>query len=170
MHRPIGVTLLAAAAGLAGLWQVWRTLVFLGVVSFNFVGKDVSFPTIQWGPALWAVIMAAIWFWVATGFWNLRAYAWSFGNFIAIFTIVFGFFALIGGGTMESESVGWLLALGVFFYLNYPGVRDQFIKHELALMTPAQRAAAEQMQAAQQAMYQASVAPAPPSDPGTPSS
>ena len=170
MHRPIGVTLLAVAAGLAGLWQVWRTLVFLGVVSFNFVGKDVSFPTIQWGPALWAVVLAAIWFWVASGFWNLRAYAWSFGNFISIFTVVFGFFALIGGGTMESESVGWLLALGVFFYLNYPGVRDQFIKHELALMTPAQRAAAEQMRAAQQAMYQASVAPAAPSDPGAPSS
>jgi len=170
MHRPIGVTLLAVAAGLAGLWQVWRTLVFLGVVSFNFVGKDVSFPTVQWGPALWAVVLAAIWFWVATGFWNVRAYAWSFGNFISIFTIVFGFFALIGGGTMESESVGWLLALGVFFYLNYPGVRDQFIKHELALMTPAQRAAAEQMRAAQQAMYQASVAPAAPSDPGAPSS
>ena len=71
MHRPIGVTLLAAAAGLAGLWQIWRTLVFLGVVSFNFVGKDVSFSTVQWGPALWAVVLAAIWFWVAAGFWNV---------------------------------------------------------------------------------------------------
>ena len=34
---------------------------------------------------------------------------------------------------MEAESVGWLLAIGIFFYLNYPGVRDQFVQHELSL-------------------------------------
>ena len=182
MHRPIGVTLLAVAAGLAGIFEIWRALVFVGAVSFSFVGKTVSFSDPQWGPAFWAVLMALIWFWVAAGFWNLRAYAWSFGNFIAIFTVIFGFFALLGGGTMESETVGWLLAIGIFFYLNYPGVRDQFIQHELSLMTPEQRAAAEQMQAAQLAMARATVPgaaapapapvapppPAPPVDPGTP--
>jgi len=178
MHRPIGVTLLALGAGLAGLFEIWRALVFLGVVSFSFVGKTVSFTEAQWGAAIWALIIAAIWFWVAVGFWNVRAYAWSFGNFIAIFTVIFGFFALLGGSTMEAETVGWLLAIAIFFYLNYPGVRDQFVQHELSLMTPAQRAAAEQMQAAQTAMMQASAAPAPtappttppapPTDPGTP--
>jgi hypothetical protein len=185
MHRPIGVTILAVLSALAGLFEVWRALVFTGVASFTFVGKPVSFSEAQWGPAFWAVILALIWFWVAAGFWNVRAYAWSFGNFISLFTIIFGFFAILGGSTMEAESVGWLLAIGIFFYLNYPGVRDQFVEHELSLMTPAQRAAAEQMQAAQVAMAQASVAsaaapvapstptppvpPAPPSDPGTPS-
>jgi hypothetical protein len=184
MHRPIGVTLLALAAGLAGIFEIWRALVFVGAVSFSFVGKTVSFTEPQWGPALWAVLIALIWFWVAAGFWNLRAYAWSFGNFIAIFTVIFGFFALLGGqGTMESETVGWLLAIGIFFYLNYPGVRDQFVQHELSLMTPEQRAAAEQMQAAQMAMVRASTTgaaapaaaapppppPAPPADPGAPS-
>ena len=97
---------------------------------------------------------------MAAGFWNLRAYAWSFGNFISLFTIIFGFFALLGGSTMEAESVGWLLAIGIFFYLNYPGVRDQFVQHELSLMTPEQRAAMEQMQAAQMAMVQATAASA----------
>jgi hypothetical protein len=82
---------------------------------------------------------------------------------------------------MEAESVGWLLAIGIFFYLNYPGVRDQFVAHEMSLLTPEQRAAMEQMQAAQKAMVQAtaataaapavapaasSVPPAPPADPG----
>jgi hypothetical protein len=161
MNRPIGVTLLAVGAGLAGLFEVWRALVFVGVASFTFVGKPVTFTEAQWGPAFWAVILALIWFWVAAGFWNVRAYAWSFGNFISLFTIIFGFFALLGGqGTMESETVGWLLAIGIFFYLNYPGVRDQFIQHELSLMTPEQRAAAEQMQAAQVAMMQATAASA----------
>jgi hypothetical protein len=191
MHRPIGVTVLAILAGLAGLWQIWRALVFVGAVSFNFVGKEVKFGDAQWGAAFWAVILALIWFWVAAGFWNVRAYAWSFGNFIAIFTLIFGFFALIGGATTESETVGWFLALVVFFYLNYPGVRGQFEQNELSLMTPEQRVAVQQMQAAQEAMMRASAAaatpapapaapapaapaptapPPPPVDPGTPSS
>ena len=181
MHRPIGVTLLALAAGVAGLFEVWRALVFAGVASFTFIGKPVSFDEAQWGSVFWAVILALIWFWVAAGFWNLRAYAWSFGNFISLFTIIFGFFALLGGSTMEAESVGWLLAIGIFFYLNYPGVRDQFVAHEMSLLTPEQRAAMEQMQAAQMAMVQATAAsaatptaapaanqvpPAPPADQG----
>jgi hypothetical protein len=190
MHRPIGVTILAILAGLAGLFEVWRTLVFLGIASFTFVGKSVSYPEAQWGAAFWAIILALIWFWVAAGFWNVRAYAWSFGNFIAIFTIIFGFFALLGGSTMEAESVGWLLAILIFLYLNYPGVRDAFVKSEMDRLTPEQRVAMEQMQAAQMAMAQATATastaaaapapapaapaapppPAPPADPGTPSS
>ncbi len=190
MQRPIGVTLLAVGAGLAGLFEIWRALVFLGIANFSFVGKTVSFTEPQWGSTIWALIIAAIWFWVATGFWNVRAYAWSFGIFISIFTVIFGFFALLGGnGTMESETIGWLLAIAIFFYLNYPGVRDVFVQHEMSLLTPEQKVAMEQMQAAQLAMAQATAAgtaasagaaapaataptppPAPPADPGTPAS
>ena len=161
MHRPIGVTLLAMAAGLAGLFEVWRILVLLGIANFTFVGQTVSLPEPQWGHAIWAGLIAAIWFWVATGFWKVRAYAWQFGIFIGLFTVIFGFFAILGNSaTTESELVGWLLAIGIFFYLNYPGVRNTFMEHELGLLTPEQRAAFEQMQAAQMAMAQASMAPA----------
>ena len=146
MSRPIGVTLLALGAGLAGLFQIWRILVFLGITSFNFVGRDVSFQEAQWGQALWALILAAIWFWVAAGFWNVRGYAWSFGIFISLFTLIFGFFAIISSNTTtESEMVGWLLAIAIFFYLNYPGVRDNFVRHELSLLTPEQRVAMENL-------------------------
>jgi hypothetical protein len=183
MHRPIGVTILALLAGLAGLFEIWRALVFVGAVSFTFIGKAVTFTEPQWGSALWALIIAGIWFWVAAGFWNVRGYAWSFGIFISIFTVIFGFFALLGGSTMEAETVGWLLAIAIFFYLNYPGVRDVFVQHEMSLLTPEQKAAVEQMQAAQLAMAQATAVsaaapaaastptpPAAPADPGTPSS
>jgi len=161
MNRPIGVTLLAIGAGLAGLYEIWRALVFMGVVKFTFVGNEVSFPNPQWGQAIWALIIAAIWFWVAVGFWNVRAYAWSFGIFISIFTLIFGFFALLGGGsTMESEFVVWFLAVVIFFYLNYPGVREHFVKTELAMLTPEQRAAYDQLQAANMAAAQANAAAA----------
>jgi len=88
MRRPIGVIILAAAATLAGLAQVYAMLVYLGILKFDFIGKSVSFDEAQWGAALWALIMAAIWFWVAAGFWNLRAYAAQFGIFISLFTLI----------------------------------------------------------------------------------
>jgi hypothetical protein len=169
MHRPIGVTLLAVGAGLAGLFEIWRTLVFLGVVKFTFIGNEVAFPKPQWGQALWAIILAAIWIWVAMGFWNVRAYAWSFGIFISLFTVIFGFFAILGGSTMEAETVGWLLAIAIYMYLNYPGVRDQFMKHEMDLLTPEQRAAMENLQKANAAAASAMNTPAPPANPGSPS-
>jgi hypothetical protein len=169
MNRPIGVTLLALGAGLAGLFQVWRALLFLGVVSWTFFGKEVSFPEAQWGQALWALILAAIWFWVAMGFWNVRAYAWSFGNFISLFTIIFGFFAILSGtATTESEMIAYLLSIGIFFYLNYPGVRNQFMEHEMSLLTPEQRAALEAAQRANAAAAQAMASPAPAATPAAP--
>ena len=113
------------------------------------------------GPGLLALILAAIWAWVAMGFWNVRAYAVQFGIFISLFTIIFGVMALLFGSTMEAETVPWLLAGVIFFYLSYPGVQQQFMEHELELMTPAQRAAFEQMRAANAAMMQAQAGAAP---------
>ncbi|HEY7133003.1 MAG TPA: hypothetical protein VH440_12185 [Candidatus Limnocylindrales bacterium] len=161
MQRPIGVTLLAIGAGLAGLYQVWMILIYLGIVNFNMVGKEVAFPSAQWGAALWSLILAAIWFWVAAGFWNVRAYAWSFGSFIALFTLIWGFFALLFGTTYEAQTIPWLLAGGIYLYLNYPGVQKHFIDNELSRLTPEQRAAMEQLQAANLRAAQAGVPGAP---------
>ena len=162
MQRPIGVTLLAIGSALVGLAEVWRALVFMGWVSWTFVGREVQFDDPQWGQVIWAIILAAIWFWVAAGFWNVRAYAWSFGNFMAIFTLIWGFTALLFGSSVEAESIPWLLAGAIFFYLNYPGVRDRFIDSEMSKLTPEQRAALENLQAANAAAAQAMATPAAP--------
>ena len=160
MQRPIGVTLLAIGSALVGLAEVWRALIFMGWVNWTFIGREVSFSEPQWGQVLWAVILAAIWFWIAAGFWNVRAYAWSFGNFLAVFTLIWGFFAVVFGSSVEAESIPWLLAGAIFFYLNYPGVRDRFIENEMSMLTPEQRAALENLQAANAAAAQAMATPA----------
>jgi len=171
-HRPIGVTLLAIGAGIAGLYELYRVLIFLGIANFGFIGKQVSFPDPQWGQAFWALIIAAIWFWVAMGFWNVRAYAWSFGSFIAIFTLIWGFMAILFGSSIEAESIPWFLAIVILMYLNYPGVQKQFIDHEMSLLTPEQRAAMEKLQQANMAaaasMAPAAAAPAPAAAPAAP--
>jgi len=168
MQRPIGVTLLAAGAAIAGIYQLWLMLIYMGILNFTIVGKSVQFPDAQWGAALWSLLIAAIWFWVAAGFWNVRAYAWSFGNFISLFTLIWGFFAILFGSSIEAETIPWLLAGGIYLYLNYPGVQRQFMDHELALMTPEQRAAMEQLQAANEAAMRANAAAAAAAAPAAP--
>ena len=158
MRRPIGVTILAAAAALGGLAQVYAMLVYLGILKFDFVGTSVSFNEAQWGAAFWALIMAAIWFWVAAGFWNLRAYAVQFGIFISLFTLIWGFFALLFGSTLQYETIPWLLAGFIYLYLSWPGVQKAFIENEMSKLTPEQRAAMEQLAAAN-ATAQAKSAP-----------
>ena len=148
MQRPIGVILLAAGAGLAGLAQLYAMLVYLSILDFPFLGERVSFPESQWGAALWALLMAAIWFWVAAGFWNLRAYAIQFGLFISLFTLIWGFFALLFGSTYEAQTIPWLLAGFIYLYLSYPGVQKAFVENEMSQLTPEQRAAMEQLAAA----------------------
>ena len=166
MQRPIGVTLLAVGAGIAGLYQIWRILVFAGVAKWTFVGKEISFSEPQWGQIFWCAILALIWFWVAAGFWSVRAYAWSFGNFISLFTLIWGFFEILFGSSIEAETIPWFLALVIFMYLNYPGVRQHFYDSEMSRLTPEQRAAMENLQTAnaqaQAAMYAAPVPAAPP--------
>jgi hypothetical protein len=174
MNRPIGVTLLAVGAALAGIYEIYRALIFMGVVSWTFVGQTVSFDSPQWGQVLWALIIAAIWFWVAMGFWNVRGYAWTFGVFISLFTLIWGFFAVLFGSSVEAESIPWLLAGAIYLYLNYPGVRNHFVEHELSLLTPEQRAAYDQLAAANAAAMAANAAaagqpaPAPAAAPAAP--
>ena len=156
MRRPIGVILLAAGAGLLALVNLYRMLVYLGILVVpmsgnTFLGQaipEVSFQTAQWGAALWALIMAAIWAWVAAGFWNLRAYAVQFGIFISLFTLIWGFFALLFGSTYEAETIPWLLAGAIFLYLSYPGVQKAFYDNEVSKLTPEQKAAMEALAAA----------------------
>jgi hypothetical protein len=148
MKRPIGVILLAAGAGLAALYQIYNMLIYMGIVNFEIVGKSVSFQEAQWGAALWALLLAAIWAWVALGFWNLRAYAVQFGLFISLFTLIWGFFALLFGSTYEAQTIPWLLAGAIYLYLSYPGVQQAFVENEKSRLTPEQIAAIEQLEAA----------------------
>jgi hypothetical protein len=138
MNRPIGVVLLAAGAGIAALYQLYLMLVYLSIVEFPIGNQSVSFDEAQWGAALWSLLIAAIWAWVAIGFWNLRAYAVQFGLFISLFTLIWGFFALLFGNTYEAQTIPWLLAGAIYLYLSYPGVQQHFIENERSQLTQEQ--------------------------------
>ena len=153
MHRPIGVVLLAIGSGLAALYQLYLMLVYLGILTFTIgdLGREISYDDPQWGMALWSLLIAAIWIWVAIGFWNVRAYALQFGIFISLFTLIWGFFALLFGNTVEAQTIPWLLSTAVLLYLLYPGVQQAFVQQEQSRLTPEQIAAYQQLDAANKA-------------------
>ena len=138
MKRPIGVILLTIGAGIAAAYQLYLMLVYMSVVNFPIGNQEVSFDEAQWGAALWSLLIAAIWIWVAVGFWNLRAYAVSFGIFISLFTLIWGFFALLFGNTYEAQTIPWLMAGVIFLYLSYPGVQQHFVENERSQLTQEQ--------------------------------
>ncbi len=130
MKRPIGGMILGVVAGLAGLYQLYLMLVFAGIVSFSFVGADVTFKSMQWGQFLWSGLMMLIWFWVAAGFFTARLYAWMFGIMISGITLIWSMFAVLGSATLESMFPELAFSVIVLFYLMYPGTREAFYEAE----------------------------------------
>ena len=77
--------------------------------------------------------------------------------------MIWGFFAVLFGSSIEAETIPWLLAGVIYFYLNYPGVRNHFVESEMSRLTPEQKKAMEDLAAANAAAAQAMAAPkAPP--------
>jgi hypothetical protein len=134
MKRPIGGMILGVVAGLAGLYQLYLMLIFAGIVSFGFIGQNVSFGSIQWGQFLWSGLMMLIWFWVTAGFFTARLYAWMFGIMISGITLIWSMFAVLGSATLESMFPSLALSVIVLFYLMYPGTREAFYESEAARM------------------------------------
>ncbi len=138
MQRPIGVILLAIGAGVAAVYNLYLMLVYMGWISFDLLGQEVTYPDAQWGAALFSLLIAGIWAWVALGFWNVRAYAVQFGIFISLFTLIFGFFSLLWGNSIENSAVSLILAGAIYLYLSYPGVQQHFVENERAQLTQEQ--------------------------------
>jgi len=144
MTRPIGVTILAILSWVAAAANLWRVGVYMGWFEFEIFGdKGVQLQDPNWAGALWALLIAAIWVWVGLQFWNVRAAGWQFGVFISLFTLIWGFFAILFGSTLQYETIPMLLALAVYVYLMWPGVREAFAQAEMSRLTPEQKAAYE---------------------------
>jgi len=145
MKRPIGVTILAILSWVAAIANLWRIGVYLGWFSFDVLGESMKLPEANWAGALWALLIAAIWTWVGLQFWNMRAAGWQFGVFISLFALIWGFFAILFGSNLTAETIPMLLALAVYVYLMWPGVREAFAEAEMERLTPEQKAAYEQL-------------------------
>jgi hypothetical protein len=131
MKRPVGVLALAILSFLEGVYQVYLTLIWLGVVGFEFAGKSVRPGEAQWGQALLAGILALLYFVIAYGFWTVRVWSWIYGVFISAYNL-FSLTVVVLGPvlTLESVIVPILINLLILGYLIAPGMRARFADSE----------------------------------------
>ncbi len=132
MQRPIGVMILAVLSVLVGLYELYLTAISMGWLTFTVVGAEVSFKDPQWGQALLSFLLAVIYFWVATGFWSVRAWAWMYGVLISGWVLIWSLFAVLGKSTFEAEAAPIILSGAILLYLMYPKVRERFYEAESA--------------------------------------
>jgi hypothetical protein len=135
MKRPVGVLALAILTFLEGVYQVYLTLIWLGVVGFEFAGKSVRPGEAQWGQALLAGILALVYFVIAYGFWTLRVWSWIYGVFITTYNLFSMTVVVLGPVlTLEAVIVPILINLLILGYLIAPGMRARFADSEGARM------------------------------------
>jgi hypothetical protein len=135
MKRPVGVLALAILTFLEGVYQVYLTLIWLGVVGFEFAGKSVRPGEAQWGQALLAGILALLYFVIAYGFWTMRVWSWIYGVFITTYNLFSMTVVVLGPVlTLEAVIVPILINLLILGYLIAPGMRARFADSEGARM------------------------------------
>jgi len=125
MNRPFAVTLLAIVAVIAGLIAVMDTLRYLGIVPVTALG-DLSFFGANLFGAFFAGLVALIWFSVARQLWNLDPRGWMFVVVIAIFNLILGAVAVIGGTPVQSLGLGLAISGLALILALLPGTKAAF--------------------------------------------
>lgn len=125
MNRPFGVTLLAIIAALAGIWAVVDVLRLLGILPLAALGPLTFYSSSIIG-AIFAGIVALIWFWAAAKLWQLDPQGWSFVVVIAIVYLIFDVIALIAGTPWQAVSVSVIVSAVALILGLLPSTKAAF--------------------------------------------
>jgi len=123
--RPIGVTILAILAVIAGVLAIFDVLRMLGLLPMINLGP-INFFGFSILGAILAGIMAAIWLWVAGRLWNVDPQGWLFVVVLAIIYLIFDVVALIGGSSFQAMWPSMLVTGIILLYCLVPGTRKAF--------------------------------------------
>ena len=122
--RPVGVTILAILAFIAGIVNVYHALQYLGL--FPQVLGPVRFFNADILAALMYGILALIWFWVGRMLWQVNPQGWMFMTILAIINIVFAFLAVLGASTFAAQLPAIIINGLVLLYAYSSGVKKAF--------------------------------------------
>jgi hypothetical protein len=123
-HRPIGVTILAILAGIAGFVSVVHTLQYLHLMPF-FLGPLAFFGFDLLSAFLWAV-SALIWTWVCANLWHMNPQAWIFVVVFSILNLILDGLGILGASTFQALLPSILINAIALIYSLTPGVRQAF--------------------------------------------
>jgi hypothetical protein len=123
-HRPIGITILAILAFIAGVVNLFHALQFFGISlvwlgGVNFFGSPIL-------SALMYGILALIWFWVGYMLWKVNPQGWLFVVIITILNLCLAGLAIIGQSTFSSQLPAIIINGVILIYALTPGVKRAF--------------------------------------------
>ena len=124
MSRPIGVTLLALLAGLAGLLSAVATLQYLHIIPFT-MGPISFFGFDPLGALLWG-ITAAIWAWVTVNLWMVRPQALQFVTILSGLNLILAGLSIVGNSTLSALLPSILFNGIILIYSLSPRIRESF--------------------------------------------
>ena len=123
--RPFVATVLAIAAGLAGVLAVVHTLQALGILPY-VIGpiKVRSFDL--WYAFMWG-LMAWVWLWLTQMLWRVESAAWLFLAAISTLNLVIaGTYLVFNEATWSDVSVSFILNALILIYCLLPGTKRAF--------------------------------------------
>lgn len=123
MKRPIGVTILAVAAGVMAVLAGIATLRFLGL--FPFLGP-LNIRIFNLWYALLYGLMTWVWVWVAQMLWRVDYQGWLFLAVITVFNLTINFVILVTGGDWYDVRVSTIINALILIYMMLPGTRRAF--------------------------------------------
>jgi hypothetical protein len=123
--RPIGVTVLAALAGVALVLAALHLLQAVGILPY-VIGpveyRDFSF----WYALMWGT-MVYIWAWAIRALLDVDPSVWLFLMIVSGFSMMFDFFTMAAAATATTDlSISFVVSLVVFVYTLLPSTRRAF--------------------------------------------
>lgn len=125
--RTIWIWILIIIAGLAAIYNLLDAARYMGWLPISALGEMKFFiQNANWLGALFAVLLAAIWFWVARMLYNLDPRGWLFVVVIAVINLIFLGLALLGQTTFQAIMWGIILNLAALIIGMLPSTKAAF--------------------------------------------
>jgi hypothetical protein len=135
-NRPLGVTILAALAGISLVLAVVHFLQALGVLPY-FIGEIAIRDFNLWYAIVWALLIWA-WAWVTKALWDLNPQGWLLVLLVSGFGAIFDFINMsVATQATTDLTVSFLANVVIFAYALLPGTQKAFgLKDRLPPLNP----------------------------------
>ena len=126
--RTFVITLLAILSGIVGILSFLDAARYMGWLAFT-LGNGMKFflPEAQWFAALMALLVAVIYFVVASWLWNLNPSGWLFVLIVSIINLIFLFLAIFGQTSFSDVALQISLNAIVLILALLPGTKAAFV-------------------------------------------
>ena len=122
--RPIGVTILAILAAIAGIVAAYHTLQYLHILPFN-LGPLSFFGFDFWGALLWGLCTLA-YAWATSMLWTVNQQGWMFATFLSGLNLILAVISILGGSTFQALLPAIILNAAVLIYCLVPSTKQAF--------------------------------------------